>query len=373
MSPSPSPPPRPVVAVVGATGAVGASLLHCLERRGFPLAGLRLFASARSAGKRLPFKGEALAVEELGERSLDGIDIALFSTGSATAKRFAPVAARAGAVVIDNSSAFRMESDVPLVVPEINAGAIARHRGIIANPNCVAIIAAVALWPIHRRNRIRRVILASYQAASGAGAAAMAELLQSTRAYLDEQPYETRVLRHPLAFNLFSHDTAVDAQTGYNAEETKVMAETRKIFDDPELQLSATCIRVPVLRAHSAAITIECEHPIAAEEARAILADAPGVRLVDDARDNYFPMPKDASGQDDILVGRLRPDLSDPKGRSIAFFIAGDQLLKGAALNAVQIAEHLLPGAVAPASVFQSYSEFSEVSGAIASRHSPPK
>jgi aspartate-semialdehyde dehydrogenase len=340
---TPHPPRRaPVVAIVGATGAVGIELLHCLARRGFPLAALRLYASARSVGKTLPFKGAELAVQELNDDSFAGVEIAPFSAGSAAAKRFAPAAVRAGAVVVDNSSAFRMARDVPLVVPEINAGEIARHRGIIANPNCLAITVAMPLWPIHRRNRITRIILASYQAASGAGAAAMAELQEATRAYLEGREFQHRVLRHPSAFNLFSHDTPVDPRTGDNGEETKVMAETRKIFGDPELRIGATCIRVPVLRAHSAALAVKCTEPIAPEEGRRILAEAPGIRLVDDVEHNYFPMSKDASGQDEILVGRIRRDASDPGGHSIAMFVAGDQLLKGAALNAVQIAEHLL-------------------------------
>jgi aspartate-semialdehyde dehydrogenase len=331
----------PVVAVVGATGAVGVEMLRCLERRAFPLAELRLFASARSAGKTLAFAGDALPVAALGERSFAGVDIALFSAGSAAARRFAPLAVGAGTVVIDNSSAFRMDADVPLVVPEINAAEIARHRGIIANPNCVAITAAVPLWPIHRRNPIERIVLASYQAVSGAGAAAMAELLEATRAHLDGRAYPPRALRHPAAFNLFSHDTAIDPETGYNLEETKVMAETRKLFGDAGIRISATCIRVPVLRAHSVAITLTCARPIAPAEVRRLLADAPGVRIVDDAAQNHFPMPLEASGQDDILVGRVRSDVSDAEGRSIALFVAGDQLLKGAALNAVQIAERL--------------------------------
>jgi aspartate-semialdehyde dehydrogenase len=333
--------PRPTVAIVGATGAVGLELLRCLEQRDFPLFALRLFASARSAGKRLAFKGEEFTVEELAEDSFDGIDIALFSAGSDTAKRFAPIAARAGAVVIDNSSAFRMEGDVPLVVPEINPEALARQRGIIANPNCVAIVAAVPLWPIHCRNPIRRIVLSSYQAASGAGAAAMAELVESTRAYLDGRVFAPSVLPHPYAFNLFSHNAAVDPATGYNGEETKVIAEMKKIFDDGTLRISATCVRVPVLRAHSISMTIECERPVAPDDIRTFLAGAPGVKIVDDGVRNHFPMPQEASGQDDILVGRIRQDLSDPSGRSIALFVAGDQLLKGAALNAVQIAEEL--------------------------------
>jgi len=331
----------PVVAIVGATGAVGVELLRCLEARRFPLAELRLFASSRSAGKQLEFRGQALTVRELAEDSFQGVDIALFSAGGATSRRFAPIAVRAGATVIDNSSAFRMDPAVPLVVPEINPHAIRAHRGIIANPNCCAIISITPLWPVHRANRIVRLMLATYQAASGAGAAAMEELRESTRAYLEGRTYQNRVLPHPYAFNLFSHNTRIDPLTGYNEEETKVIQETRKIFDDPQIRVSATCVRVPVLRAHSVAISFECERPISPAEVRGLLESAPGVKLVDDPERNYFPMPHDASGQDPILVGRIRQDLSDPGGRSIALFVAGDQLLKGAALNAVQIAEAL--------------------------------
>ena len=332
---------RPVVAIVGATGAVGVELIRCLERRDFPLRELRLFASARSAGKTLPFSGESLPVRELTESSFAGVDIALFSAGGSTSKRFAPLAVRAGATVVDNSSAFRMDSKVPLVVPEINPQALRGHAGIIANPNCCAIISITPLWPIHKANRIERLQMATYQAASGAGAAAMEELRESTRAYLDAREYQNKVLPHPYAFNLFSHNTRVDPATGYNEEELKVIQETRKIFNDTQIRVSATCIRVPVLRAHAMAITIECSRPITPAEVRELLQSAPGVRLVDDAQRNYYPMPKDATGNDPILVGRIRQDLSDPSGRSISLFVAGDQLLKGAALNAVQIAELL--------------------------------
>jgi aspartate-semialdehyde dehydrogenase len=332
----------PVVAIVGATGAVGVELLECLERRNFPVTELRLFASSRSAGKALPFRGKPITVRELNEESFDGVNIALFSAGGSTSKRFAPLAVRKGAVVVDNSSAFRMDAAVPLVVPEINSDALRGHNGIIANPNCAAIISITPLWPIHRANRIRRLILSTYQAASGAGAAAMEELRESTRAYLDGREYRNTVLPHPYAFNLFSHNTKIDPATGYNEEETKVIQETRKIFGDPEIRVSATCVRVPVLRAHCVALTFECERPISAAQVRDTLATAPGVKMVDDAERNYFPMPKDASGQDAILVGRIRQDLSDPSGKSVAMFVAGDQLLKGAALNAVQIAEALL-------------------------------
>jgi len=333
---------NPVVAIVGATGAVGAEFVGCLTKRNFPVGKLVALASARSAGKTLEFRGQAIGIEELTERSFAGVDIALFSAGSGIARKFAPSAVDAGAVVIDNSSAFRMEKDVPLVIPEINAPRIKEHTGIIANPNCSAITALVPLWPIHRQNRIKRVIISTYQAASGAGAAAMRELVDATRAHLDGKAFEQKVLPHPYAFNVFSHNTAIDPKTGYNDEETKVIRETRKIFEDQEIAVGVTCVRVPVLRAHSQAITFECERPISEVEVRAILSDAPGVRIVDDRVKNYFPMPLDASGQDDVLVGRIRQDVSDPSGHSIAIFVAADQLLKGAALNAVQIAEYLL-------------------------------
>jgi aspartate-semialdehyde dehydrogenase len=332
----------PVVAVVGATGAVGVELMQCLEQRRFPLSNLRLFASARSAGKTLPFKGKPVTVEELTEDSFRGVDIALFSAGGAQSKRFAPAAVRHGTVVVDNSSAFRMDPGVPLVVPEINPEALREHKGIIANPNCSTIISITPLWPIHKVNRINRMIVATYQAASGAGAAAMEELRESTRACLDGREYKNTVLPHPYAFNLFSHNSKIDPSNGYNEEEIKVMRETHKIYGDSSIRIAATCVRVPVLRAHSIAINFECERPITPAQVRDIVQTAPGVKLVDDVERNYFPMPKDASGQDPILVGRIRQDLSDPSGRSIALFVAGDQLLKGAALNAVQIAELLL-------------------------------
>jgi aspartate-semialdehyde dehydrogenase len=333
----------PVIAIVGATGAVGAELLRILAERDFPVAELRLIASPRSAGKVLTFRDHNIGVEALTPESLAGVDLALFSAGSSTAREWAPVAVRHGAIVIDNSSAFRMNPAVPLVVPEINAAEIARHDGILSVPNCAAIIAITPLWPIHRRNRIRRLILSTYQAASGAGAAAMAELVASTRAHLAGGSFAPRVLPHPYAFNLFSHDTKIDPATGYNDEETKVINETRKIFGDPDIRVGVTCVRVPVLRAHAAAITFECEDPIDPEEARALIADAPGCRLVDDPIANHFPMPVEATGIDDILVGRIRRDLSDPSGHSLNLFVAGDQLRKGAALNALQIAEMLLP------------------------------
>jgi len=333
---------NPVVAVVGATGAVGVELIRCLEQRKFPLAELKLFASARSAGKALEFRGKPLRVQELTDESFDGVHIGLFSAGSATTKKFAKAALAAGTIIVDNSSAYRMDPTVPLVIPEINPQTIATHKGIIANPNCSAIISITPLWPIHRENRIKRMIISTYQAASGAGAAAMEELRESTRAYLDGRPFQPKVLPHPYAFNAFSHNTKVDPKTLHNEEETKVVNETRKIFADPGIAIGVTCIRIPVLRAHCVSVTFECEKPITPDDVRKILSTAPGVKVVDDVERNYFPMPVDASGKDEILVGRIRRDLSDSTGRSISIFSAGDQLLKGAALNAVQIAEKLL-------------------------------
>jgi aspartate-semialdehyde dehydrogenase len=333
---------KPVIAIVGATGAVGVELLKCLEGRGFPVGGLRLLASSRSAGKTMTFKGETVTVETLTPDAFAGVDIALFSAGGAISREFASHAVRAGAVVVDNSSAFRMDADVPLVVPEINPEAIKGHKGIIANPNCSTIIALVPLWPIHRRYKVKRLIAATYQAASGAGQAAMDELVAGTRAVLDGTPFEPKVIPYPYAFNVFSHNSRVDPETGYNEEETKLLKESRKIMGEPELRVSATCVRVPVLRAHSEALTVECERPVTPAAVRELLSSAPGVRVVDDRAANRFPMPLDASGRDEILVGRIRADTSDPTGHSFAMFVAGDQLLKGAALNAVQIAEHLV-------------------------------
>ena len=333
---------NPTVAIVGATGAVGIELLNCLEEREFPLKDLKLFASSRSAGKMLRFRDCEIEIRALDEQSFAGVDLALCSAGSDTAKRFAPSAVRAGAVVIDNSSAFRMDEDVPLVIPEINAQAAQQHRGIIANPNCSAIIALVPLAAIHRHNPLERVILSTYQAASGAGAAAMRELEQATRAELEGQAFSPSVFPHSYAFNVFSHNTPIDPETGFNEEETKIMQEARKILGDDGLRINATCIRVPVRRAHCVSLTFECARPLSAEQARAWLADAPGVALADDPERNRFPMPLDAQGRDEILVGRIRSDPSDPTGRSLSMFVAGDQLRKGAALNAVQIAESLL-------------------------------
>ena len=332
---------HPNVAIVGATGAVGVELIRCLETRAFPLSRLKLLASPRSAGRKMPFRDEILTVDALDGASFDGVDLALFSAGAETSRAFAPRAVAAGAVVVDNSSAFRMDPACPLVVPEVNPGALAGHRGIIANPNCVAIIAAVAMAPLAHAFGLTRVQMATYQSASGAGAAAMDELRASTEAYLADRPFAPRVLPHPYGFNLFSHNAEVDAESGYNGEELKVIAECRRLLAAPDLPIGVTCVRVPVLRAHSIALSLEFARPIEPDLARQVLAAAPGLRIVDDRAGNHFPMPSEAQGQDDVLVGRIRRDLSDPSGRTLALFVAGDQLLKGAALNAVQIAEHL--------------------------------
>ena len=336
---------NPVVAIVGATGAVGVEFLRCLEERKFPLSKLRLLASARSAGKTMTFKGEEITVEELTENSFDGVDIALFSAGGGISRKYAPFAVKAGAVVIDNSSAFRMDPDVPLVIPEVNPEAAHEHKGIIANPNCTTIIAITPLWPLHKKNRVKRLIASTYQSASGAGHSAMEELRESTRATLEGRDYQHSVLPHPYAFNLFSHNSPMDAESGYNEEELKMPREMHKIFGDPDIRVAATCVRVPVLRAHAEALTVEFEKPITPDKVREILSTAPGVKVVDDRQKNYFPMPKDSTGQGDILVGRIRYDTSDPSGKSIMMFVSGDQLLKGAALNAVQIAELLVTNA----------------------------
>ena len=327
------------VAIVGATGAVGRELVRCLEELAFPLGELRLLSSARSKGQTVRFRGQSVVVEELVEGSFAGCDLALFAASSDVARTYAPIAVRAGALVIDNSSEFRMRPDVPLVIPEVNPAAAHRHEGIIANPNCSTIIAIAPLWPIHKINPIRRVIASTYQAASGAGAEAMDELVESTRAYLERREYPPKVLPHPYAFNLFSHNSKVDPATLYNEEETKMMRETAKIFGDDSIRLAATCVRVPVLRAHAEALTITCAAPLTAERARELIRGAPGCELVDEPDQSRFPMPVLASGGHPILVGRIRQDTSDETGHSVSLFVCGDQLLKGAALNAVQIAQ----------------------------------
>jgi aspartate-semialdehyde dehydrogenase len=327
------------LAIVGATGAVGVELMRCLERRGFSHAPLKLLASERSAGQIMQFGGRDIIVEELTEASFAGVDVALFSAGATISKKYREAATKAGALMIDNSSAFRMDADVPLIVPEVNGDAVAAHHGVIANPNCVAAIMTVALAPLHRVKPIRRLQVATYQSASGAGAAAMEELKQATAAALAEQPFEHKVLPHPYAFNLFSHNAAIEGDHGYNGEELKAIAETRRMLGTPELPIGITCVRVPVLRAHSMAMTVTFDAHFCAQDARKLLETAPGVRVVDDRAANHFPMPSESSGADDVLVGRLRADIGDPSGHSLAMFVSGDQLLKGAALNAVQILE----------------------------------
>ncbi len=328
------------VAVVGATGAVGAEMLRCLERSSYPTGALKLFASERSVGKRLVFRGGEVELGLLDERAFEGVDVALFASETNISKKFVPIAAQAGAVAIDNSSAFRMDPNVPLVVPEVNGHLVTRTQRIYANPNCTAAIMIMALWPLHRAAGLKRVIASTYQAASGAGLPAMQELEASTRAYLAGEKFEPKVLPHPYAFNVFSHNTTIGPD-GYNGEESKVVAEMRKIMGLAELRVGVTCVRVPVLRAHCMAITAEFSDRLSVEKARDLISGAPGVKLVDNREKNHFPMPVESSGQNDVLVGRLREDLSDPSGHSLALFVSGDQLLKGAALNAVQIAERL--------------------------------
>ncbi|MEG3862336.1 aspartate-semialdehyde dehydrogenase [Microcoleus sp. herbarium12] len=326
------------VAILGATGAVGAELMELLHSRSFPISDLKLLASERSAGKTLPFGGEMLPVEAVGARSFDNVDLVLASAGGSTSKLWAPKAVAAGAVVIDNSSAFRMDATVPLVVPEVNPQAAATHRGIIANPNCTTILMAVAVWPLHKVRPLERIVVATYQSASGAGARAMEEMKDQARAILAGETPKTDIFPYPLAFNLFLHNTPIN-DLGYCEEEMKMVNETRKIFGNDQMRISATCVRVPVLRAHSEAINLEFAEPFSPIEAKEILKQAIGVKLVEDWQANYFPMPAEASGKDDVLVGRIRQDISHPCG--LEMWLSGDQIRKGAALNAVQIAELL--------------------------------
>lgn len=327
------------VAILGATGAVGTELLELLDRRNFPLADLKLLASERSSGRTLRFKGEELPVEAVGDRSFDNIDIVLASAGGSTSKTWAPIAVAAGAVVIDNSSAFRLDPQVPLVVPEVNPQAAAAHRGIIANPNCTTILMTVAVWPLHQVRGVQRIVAATYQSASGAGTRAMEEVKNQTQAILQGESPVTEIFPYPLAFNLFPHNSPLN-DLGYCEEEMKMVNETRKIFGTQQLRITATCVRVPVLRAHSEAINLEFEMPLSVDEAREILRQAPGVKLVEDWKANHFPMPIEATGQDEVLVGRIRQDISHPCG--LELWLCGDQIRKGAALNAVQIAELLV-------------------------------
>lgn len=329
------------VAVVGATGAVGEEFLRVLAERNFPIRNLRLLASARSAGKKVIFKDREYTVEELTKDSFKDIQIALFSAGGSISKEYAPVAVSAGAVVVDNSSAFRMKEGVPLVVPEVNPEQIRRHNGLIANPNCSTIIMNVPVWPLHQVNPVRRIIVSTYQAVSGAGAWGLYELEQQQRAFASGQPIRKEKFPHPIFNNLFSHNSPIGPE-GYNEEEIKMVKETRKIFNDPRIMVTATCVRVPIPRAHCESVNIEFSRPMTPEQVRQILSQAPGVKIVDDTQTNTFPMPILASHQDDVLVGRIRQDISRDDGRGIEIFISGDQIRKGAATNAVQIAEKLI-------------------------------
>jgi len=329
------------IAIVGATGAVGQEMMEILEERNFPVKELRLLASERSAGQELEYKGNKIKVEKLDENSFENIDIALFSAGGDRSREFAPIAARAGAVVIDNSSAFRMEEDVPLVIPEVNPHAVAgyKKRGIVANPNCTTAVTLMALKPLHDLGNIKRVIASSYQAVSGAGAQAIEELRNQTLAWANSEEIRSETFPHQIAFNVLPQiDSFLD--NGYTKEEMKLHNETRKILENNEIALTATTVRVPVFRAHSVAVNIETEKKISASEAKEALNNFPGIRVVDEPGELKYPMPIDAAGTDDCIVGRIREDYTVPNG--LSFWVVGDQLRKGAALNAVQIAELLI-------------------------------
>jgi aspartate-semialdehyde dehydrogenase len=326
------------IAIAGATGAVGAELLRVLERRNFPVAKIRALASGKSAGKKVLFRNQPVAIEELRDDSFDKIDIAFFSAGGDRSRKFVPIAQKAGAIVIDNSSVFRMDPDVPLVIPEINGQDVKQHRGVIANPNCTTAVALMAIYPLHRAFGVRRVFAASYQAVSGSGARAIAELKEQIEAAAADRQTSPQVYPHPIAFNVLPH-VDVFLEDGYTKEEMKMQNEGRKIMHLSEFRASVTCVRVPVYRAHSVAISAEFKRPVSVDEAREVLAKAPGLELVDEPHQNRYPMPLDAAGKDNCQVGRVRLDCALDNG--LAFWVSGDQLLKGAALNAVQIAELL--------------------------------
>src|SRR5580765_3915129 len=330
---------KPHVAVVGATGAVGIEMIKTLEKRNFPVGKLTLLASARSVGKQLKFRGADIVVAELTKDSFKGVDIALFSAGGSISKEFAPLAAKAGCVVVDNSSAFRMDEDVPLVIPEINASDVKKHKGIIANPNCTTAITLMALYPLHQAFTVKRIFASSYQAVSGTGAKAIEELKRQVEQVVKGEPVTKEVYPHQIAFNVLPH---VDSflPTGYMKEEMKMENEGRKIMHHPSFRASVTCVRVPVYRAHSVAVSAEFEKPASVEAARGVLKKAPGLQVVDEPENKRYPMPLFTSEKYDCEVGRLRRDCALDNG--LCFWISGDQLLKGAALNAVQIAEELM-------------------------------
>ncbi len=326
------------VAILGATGAVGTELLDLLAERKFPLKSLKLLASERSAGKEMAFQGQTLKIEAINDKSFQDVDLVLASAGGSTSKRWAQAIVESGAVMIDNSSAFRMNPDVPLIVPEINPQEAINHRGIIANPNCTTILLGVAIYPLHQIQPIQRIVVSTYQSASGAGARAMEEVKLQSQAILDGKEAISEILPYPLAFNLFPHNSPI-TESFYCEEEMKMVNETRKIFNTPNLRVTATCVRVPVLRAHSEAVNLEFQTPFPVDKAKSILQQANGVTVVEDWQGNYFPMPIDATGKDDVLVGRIRQDISHPC--SLELWLCGDQIRKGAALNAIQIAELL--------------------------------
>ena len=330
---------NPHVAVVGATGAVGIEMIKTLEKRNFPVGKLTLLASARSAGKKLTFKGQEISIQELTKDSFQGVDIALFSAGGSISKEFAPIAARAGCVVVDNSSAFRQDDSVPLIVPEINAADVKGHKGIIANPNCTTAITLMALYPLHQAFGVTRIFASSYQAVSGTGAMAIEELQRQVNQVVAGLPVTKEVYPHQIAFNVLPQ---VDSflPDGYTKEEMKMQNEGRKIMHHAGFRASVTCVRVPVYRAHSVAVSAEFSKPITVEAARAVLAKAPGLDIVDDPANKCYPMPLDVAERYNCAVGRIRLDCALENG--LCFWVSGDQLLKGAALNAVQIAEVLL-------------------------------
>ncbi|WP_373479367.1 aspartate-semialdehyde dehydrogenase [Geminocystis sp.] len=327
------------VAILGATGAVGTEIIDLLIERNFPVKNLKLLSSPRSAGQKIPFKNELIEVEAVDENSFKDVDIVLASAGGSTSKYWANTIVSSGAVMIDNSSAFRMNDEVPLIVPEINPEAAFNHKGIIANPNCTTILMGVAIYPLHQIQPIKRIIVSTYQSASGAGARAMEEVKIQSQAILNDENPVAEILPYPLAFNLFPHNSPI-TENNYCEEEMKMVNETHKIFGDNSLRITATCVRVPVLRAHSEAINIEFAQPFSINKAREIIAQSSGVKLIEDWDKNYFPMPIDATGKDDVLVGRIRQDISNEN--SIELWLCGDQIRKGAALNAVQIAELLI-------------------------------